>query len=486
MGIFTDLLNNAKSWDSGEQTGANSDTVAGDRAITKEIKAFKTRQGDPDLGNDFTAGDEVQSIAAFPVAVSSGNFTLTIDLKDEDAFTTANLAYDDNAATIETAIDVAATTAGITDWTNADISVALTTTLNAGAMTVTYDGDSVDDLQQGPIVINDVDMTADPLGAVAEDVQGVVAVNEVQQIPKFTGAVDGGSFTLTLNIVDTEITTANIAWNASVATIEIAIDTVATGNVVGWSNGDVALDGTNMSNGTSNFTYVGPSVDSTDVPIIVITNVDLTNGDVDTPSTLVTGVPGVNEVQSVAIFPLTPTSGNYTLNFTLSDATNFITGNIAYGASAATIETAIDVAATAEPVPAWANGDITVSGGPLTTDAVLLTFDGSSVYRKDHSATVVADVNLDGYAIPGAVTTTTQGQSTRTVWEVMEIMGLVAGGPPVQGTTSGLSAPTSRISSPHYPRQATLQALAQQAAIDDESDDIYGALMALFGQTHTL
>jgi hypothetical protein len=194
----------------------------------------------------------------------------------------------------------------------------------------------------------------------------------------------------------------------------------------------------------------------------------------------------VDEVHTAAIFALTPTSGNYTINITLSDATNFITGNIAYGANSATIETAIDVAATAKPVGGWTNGDITITGGPLTTDAVVMTFDGDSVDGLNHSATVVANVDLDGYPIPGAATTTTHGQTARTVWDAMERMGLVTGGPPAQGTDSGLSATTSRNSNAYYPRQETLQALAMQATIDDGNDDIYTTLMALFGQTHTL
>jgi len=486
MGVYTDLLANAKSWDSGSQTGANSDTTATDRIITKEIETFRTRQGDPAVAGDFDADDEVQSIAAFPVAVTGGNFTLTVNLKDEDAFTTANIAFGDNAATIETAIDVAATTAAVTDWVNADINVALTTTLNAGAMTVTYSGNSVDDSNHNPIVINDVDMTADPLGSVAQTVNGVVPVDEVQEIAVFGGAVDGGNYTLTLNLVGTEITTANIVWNANAATIETAIDVAATGNVTGWTNADVSVAGGDMNTATVNFTYDGASVAGTDIPEIVINDVDIANGTLGAESTTTPGVASVDEVHTAAIFALTPTSGNYTINITLSDATNFITGNIAYDANTATIETAIDVAATAKPVGGWTNGDITVSGGPLTTDAAVLTFDGASVDGLNHSATVVADVDLDGYAIPGAVTTTTHGQSARTVWEVMESMGLVTGGPPVQGTTSGLSATTSRNSNPHYPRQATLQALAQQAAIDDENNDLYGVLMALFGQTHIL
>ena len=720
MGVYTDLLANAKSWDSGSQTGANSDTVAGDRAITKEIKAFKTRQGDPSVSSDFAATAEVQSVATYAITAESGNFTLTITLRNGETFTTASIAYDANAATIETAIDVAATTAAITDWTNADISVALGTDLNAGAMTLTYDGASVTAVNHDMAVITDVDLVSDPSGAVVTSVAGVEPVNEIQQVPafiagasggnytltgnvgaqafttanlahddvaatietaidvaatnnavpawvngdisvsggpmttlplvltydgtstsgadivevtiadvdlvgagpgavttptpgvvavdevqqisQFGGAVDGGNYTLTLNMVGTEVTTANIVWNANAATIETAIDTVATANVAGWTNGDVTVAGGDMNTATLNFTYDGTSVAGTDIPEIVVNDVDIANGtlgsestltpgiapvdeiqgvavfaanasggnytltlnlnsttvttasilwndnaatiegaidtvatgnvadwvngdvsvsgggldsatvnltydganyagadqvqatiaDVDivgaVPATAITHTPGVvavDEEQSIAVFVDTVSSGNYTLEFTMSDLTNVTTANIAHDASAATIETAIDTVMTGN-YGAWTNGDITVAGGPLTTNAVTLTYDGNSVDELNHAAVIIDSADLEGQTTVGVVSVTTQGQTDRTTYQVMESMGLLAGGPPVQGTTSGLSAATTRNSNPYYPRQATLQAIALQAAIEDGEDAVYGELMTIFGQTHIL
>ncbi|MHA2266127.1 MAG: hypothetical protein ACXAEN_27345 [Candidatus Thorarchaeota archaeon] len=68
---------------------------------------------------------------------------------------TANIAFDANAATIESAIDTAITAAGtVPGWTNGDISVAVTTTLVAGDGTLTYDGASVDDTAQGLATID--------------------------------------------------------------------------------------------------------------------------------------------------------------------------------------------------------------------------------------------------------------------------------------------------------------------------------------------
>lgn len=95
----------------------------------------------------------------------------------------------------------------------------------------------------------------------------------------------------------------------------------------------------------------------------------------DTPST----------VQTLLQYATNPSAGNITVTITLADGTSFTTADIAYDAVASTIETAIDAAATGS-VTGWTNGDIAVSGGPLTTGNVTLTFSGDSVKDKAHSA----------------------------------------------------------------------------------------------------
>ena len=160
MGVYTDLLAGAASWDSGTNGAGVSEMTRRDAAITDEIKAYKVPQSDPAAGVDFNARDEVQSISTFNGVASSGNFTLTIDLAGESAFTTGNIVWNASAATIETAIDDAATTAAVTDWTNGDISVALTTNLNDAAATLTFDGNSVDETRHALVTMNDVDLDA--------------------------------------------------------------------------------------------------------------------------------------------------------------------------------------------------------------------------------------------------------------------------------------------------------------------------------------
>jgi len=107
--------------------------------------------------------DEVQVIAEYLRAPSGGSFTLTLNDGVDAAcpVTTAAIAYNAAAATIETAIDVAMTAAGYTAWVNGHISVTESGTagISDGTVTLTFDGASVDDKNWLPTVINGASLT---------------------------------------------------------------------------------------------------------------------------------------------------------------------------------------------------------------------------------------------------------------------------------------------------------------------------------------
>ena len=157
MGVYTDLLNNAKSWDSGD------DAVATDASITREIRGFMARQGDPDIGPPFSQANEVHTILQFDPLASIGNFTLTLSLLDHDEVTTANIAWDADAATIASSINTAVSAAlpGLVDTT---VLVSLTTNLNEGDATLTFSGTSLRFKRQGQTEINVVDLDVIPEG----------------------------------------------------------------------------------------------------------------------------------------------------------------------------------------------------------------------------------------------------------------------------------------------------------------------------------
>lgn len=188
-----------------------------------------------------------------------------------------------------------------------------------------------------------------------------------------------------------------------------------------------------------------------------------------------------DELQEIGTYNGSVTSGNFTLTVSLglSGSVSFTTANIAWNANAATIESAIDTAASA--VPGWTNGDISVAGGDLTSTAVTLTYDGASVNAVNHPAVQINDVDLGGGGTVGTVTTTTNGQPTRTAMAALNIMGVIDSPPPEQGVVTGITATSTRASNPHLPRQEVLQALALQAAIEESTDDLYAALMEAMG-----
>lgn len=161
MGVFQDLLDNAKTFNS-------------NAPVARYLKSLIARQLDPAIDSDFSAKDAVHTVAQS--TQTSGNFTLTVALRlyasgIQETFTTGNIAFNAAAATIESAIDTAATAASITGWTNGDISVA-GGAVNAAAWTLTFDGTSVDELCHDVSVITDVDGAGGAWGAVTRTTPG--------------------------------------------------------------------------------------------------------------------------------------------------------------------------------------------------------------------------------------------------------------------------------------------------------------------------
>jgi hypothetical protein len=220
----------------------------------------------------------------------------------------------------------------------------------------------------------------------------------------------------------------------------------------------------------------GISIGPDRVITMQIEQLQVKQGDVPYPS----GYTEVDEVQEIGTYNGTVSSGNFTLTVNVDDTAR-TTANIAYDASAATIETAIDTVCSGN-VTDWTNGDIAVSlVGDLTANAATLTYSGNAVDATNHPAVIINDIDLGGGGTVGDVTTTTNGQTVRTALAALNVMGVIDSPPPPQGTTSGLTATSTRASYPEMPRQEVLQALAKQAAIDDDTDAMYSALMTAMG-----
>ena len=226
---------------------------------------------------------------------------------------------------------------------------------------------------------NVVQMYADVYGAedgmtYVSTHQGGGPVNEVQTVELSPAAV-GGNFTLTYS----GQTTGNIAWNASAATVQSALEALSNIGV-----GDVAVTGS--AGGIWTVTFQGA---------LGGTNVSEMTG---SPGTL---IGAVNEKQEVRLF----NAGGGTFTLTYDGQT---TGNIAYNASAATVQTAL------EALSNIGSGDVTVtgsSGGPWTIeytganaglDVPLITGDPSILTPATPSGTLrvrglVAYADKDNY-----------------------------------------------------------------------------------------
>lgn len=130
------------------------------------------------------------------------------------------------------------------------------------------------------------------------------------------------------------------------------------------------------------------------------------------------------------------------------------------------IQTAVDSALSAI-VPGYTNGDVAVSGaGTAEANPTVFTYSGDSVSGKAHPLSTVDGGSLTGGGSE-AFSETTDGQSDRLPWAIMNAMKLVGfTSPPAQNQSS---LPTLTAGSP--PRtvlsDASLRAIAREAAIQD-------------------
>lgn len=190
-----------------------------------------------------------------------------------------------------------------------------------------------------------------------------------------------------------------------------------------------------------------------------------------------------NAVHTLAVDTVDHTGGDFTLTFTLRNGETFTTLDIAFDANAATIEGAIDTAATAASITGWTNGDITVAGGNLqSATPVTLTFDGDSVAGLNHAITVFTDSMTGGTSPATRVSITTAGQTARPAWGVLHALNVITGSIPAQtaaasttSVTAG-SGPQSKLVPAWFVRS-----MAREAAAEDDNTDSYVSIISALG-----
>lgn len=194
------------------------------------------------------------------------------------------------------------------------------------------------------------------------------------------------------------------------------------------------------------------------------------------------GMAAVDEVQEIAIHEDGVDGGTFTLTITLFGGVSFTTAAIAFDANAATIEAAIDLVA-APKVPGFTAGDIAVTGGPLTTDPLVLTFDGATVAAKNHGLTVITSSLTDGGVAEdaGEVTVTDAGQPLRTAYSTLIVIGILSAPAPAHGATDDIVVQNARGSFPNNIDEATVRAIVNQLVVEEGNEAIGTAVLTALG-----
>lgn len=131
--------------------------------------------------------------------------------------------------------------------------------------------------------------------------------------------------------------------------------------------------------------------DGSAVTMFVTKDIGVTTPGGDSAGAATTTTPGdtgVDEVQSIAPFINTVTGGTYTLTLNVNGGGAVTTAAIAYNANAAAVQAAIDL------VSGVTAGHIVVTGGPLTTTALTITFSGDDVDETNQAQTTINGNNL--------------------------------------------------------------------------------------------
>lgn len=189
----------------------------------------------------------------------------------------------------------------------------------------------------------------------------------------------------------------------------------------------------------------------------------------------------VNAVHTLAVDTVDHTGGTFTLTVTLRSGETFTTAAIDFDATAATIETAIDDAATAATITDWTNGDIAVAGGNLqSVNPVTLTFSGESVAGVNHPITVFTSSMTGGTSPATRVSITTPGQTARPAWGVLVALGVITSTIPTQtarASTDGVTAGDDLSRTPQW----FVRSMAREAAAEDGNNDSYFSIGAALG-----
>lgn len=306
---------------------------------------------------------------------------------------------------------------------------------------------------------------------------GLGESNAIQLIQPFPATVREGEFSLTVRLQGHgHFTTLNLAFDATAEQVSQAIDQAAMEDrVTSYTPGDikVVMRG-DLNNSGMALVFSGKATQQRNHAKVRLNDLGLKSDPLRRAN---------HEASDSLVVPMFcpgVTAGRFFLHFSHADGRNFLTtALLAHDATAADVELAIDDAATAAGEADWVNGDIAVSGGPLTTDDLSLALAGARELRV-----LIVSRRLRGHAKTGKVSTTVRGQRRRTSLATLNLLGLVdlPSPLPLFGSVEGVTLA-------EHPRRKrfkreTIHLLCKQAGREEGSRDVYRDLMMLFGLRH--
>lgn len=203
--------------------------------------------------------DEVQTCSVFTGTGSAGTYTLTFwDAHDQIFRTTADIADAANIATIQAAIDLAAS--------GGSSGIVVGGTIESTSWSFTYSGVAYSGIDVPLIAIDISSWTGVTVVTFVETTKGRNTTLEVQTNTGWDGTGTAGTFTITFwdPIAGAFVTTAAIADAASLGTIQTALDTAASGSSAG-----ITVGGT-IESITWSLTYTLTQYSDIDVPMATV------------------------------------------------------------------------------------------------------------------------------------------------------------------------------------------------------------------------
>ena len=293
---------------------------------------------------------------------------------------TSAIAYNASAAAVQSALEA------LSAIDPGDITVAKV----GSVWTVTFKGQflSTDVPQLG---VNYSGLTGGTCSITITPIQsGAVPINCLQLV-SLDAAITGGTATLTWN----GATTSALAYNASAATVQTAVDTA-------WGAGNTIVTGSTLKAGLT-FEFTG-NFAGVDVALITGNGLSLTGGNaVLTVDTVTGGVAGTNQSNNYKLNadPSVADSGGRTAFGFYIRVDNWRTAALAYTSSAATIQSALNAMTCLAPpssgsVPFVGDGNVAVTGtlnGSWVSGAAGLTITFGGRY---HSTAIEALIVSSG------------------------------------------------------------------------------------------